>query len=169
MFIVDNQCSLSDEEIDAQQEFVSNVVQLTKRRSTQPRIGYLECRDVPNSEELVYVSLNDSINNPRSEPSKSDYVRFFEAIRNRNENYRDSGSTVPRAECIERALMEFDAFDPNYYYEKKIVLVTNCAAQNDDLVCNYNRELMLERGGVDVYSFNVGTGTGRGIDEKTNE
>jgi len=168
MFVVDTACSLRDEEITAQQELISNVVQLTKKRSTQPRIGLIECRDVADADELVYVSLNDSINDPRNEPSKSDYARFFDDIRRRRDSY-GSGSSVPRAQCIERALLEFGAYDPLAYFEKKLVFVSNCAADNDDAVCNYNRELQFERGGVDVYAMNVGTETGRGIDAKTNE
>lgn len=41
-------------------------------------------------------------------------------------------------------------------------MISNCAAMDNDAVCGYSHVLK------DVYTFNIGTKTGRGLDEETN-
>ncbi len=100
--MVDGSCGLNQDEMIAQQEFISNMAQLIKKSSKTPRLGVMDCQYQTDPHKYVVVGLNHTIYNSMNgyEVTKNDLRELYLYIRDRTYAY-SPGSSTPKYDCIQ--------------------------------------------------------------------
>ena len=153
IFLIDNTCTLSDDECYSRQDGVSELLASLKQ-STEPRIAYFSFLNAVDE----IVSLNDLYFNDIDEDQVviQDYVRL---IKSRSCSSNNVQGSVHLYDAINSALTHFeDNFGEDRH--QKIVLFNACETDNgsDESACGI--QLTVNGNFVEVTVVNVGTENG---------
>ena len=167
IFIVDTSCGLTVYETRLQQNYLSDLIQLTKKNAN-PRIGIIECNHIfIHNKDMVYISLDDSIINSLVEDPTYDEIKdLYIGVKNRRV-YNDGFQTTPKTRCLTEALRQFGDSDSDgdTLRQKKIVLLSNCPSDDEDTVCSIKDKLYSKTDNIQVIAINIGTNTKYGLNQ----
>ena len=129
IFVVDEACGIKKDDMVLQNEFIANMIQKIKIDSKNPRVGYVGCHEVIDEViPLDHIQYNALV--PIFPVGPQQVNKMSQIIRDRN-NF-NFAAPPPRSECILNAM---DQMVPNDGRNKKIVLVSNCVADNQFNPC----------------------------------
>ena len=117
MFVVDESCALTDDEMTRQSAFVANMIERVKSGAEEPRLGYISC--APKVETVIHL---DEIQYNSPFFPDVDVGQMSMLIRDRGYAQNKAGKP-PRQECVKEAMASFMRNDAR---NKKVVLVSNC-------------------------------------------
>lgn len=150
IFVVDESCDISNDDIKHQNEFIANMVQRIKYQSLDPRLGYIGCQ--PNIQTILHLD-NPLYNNNIQDINQED-IRRMSLIFRDNNGYNPNGGKPPREECIKQAI---NSFDPNKR-NNKIVLISNCQESGQSDICSLkDNEILNYPQHIDFIFVNIGT------------
>ena len=130
IMIVDTSCGLNDDEQEMQQQFISDLVQLTKKNAN-PRLGLIECNQhYVHQSDMIAISLGDNTVNGDDDPTHHQINELYSDIKNRRTYTEEGFTTTPKKLCMETALHQFAQYGDSGINQRgrkrKVVMMSNC-------------------------------------------
>ena len=146
IFVVDTSCGITEKQCQHQQLFISNLIQKSKS-NVFPRLGYIEFDDVVD--ELIL--LNDSRYNINSTQLSTNLQELVASTENADCTESTATNTSTEIALI-AAIQQFEDYSVPLGHDKKIVLISNCEANDDPC----DTVIDLYNTNIDVIIVNIG-------------